>query len=147
MHIFELQKETKTMKKHLFTLFLGLMFMVPVGLNAQSTDGVVKGKRGGYLMGGEQQVNFEVVTNGTTIKFFPCGADGNALAEAPSVADITIVSVETSQKVAQTEVPLQDGSFTLNYTLDYPIYMYAVSYTLNGATNTVKFRVPGAQAR
>lgn len=135
------------MKKLLFTLFLSLIFMVPMGLNAQSTDGVVKGKRGGYLIGGEQQVNFEVVTTGTTLKFYPCTNDGSALTETPASADITIIAIETTQKVTQNEIPLQDGSFTMNYDLDYPIYMYAVSYSMNGKTETVKFRVPGAQAR
>jgi hypothetical protein len=135
------------MKKHLFTLILSLIFIVPMGLNAQSTDGVAKGKRGGYIIGGEQQVNFEVVTSGSTLKFYPCTANGSALAEAPAVVDITVVGIETTQKVTQTEIPLQDGSFTVNYDLDYPIYMYSVSYTMNGETNTVKFRVPGAQAR
>jgi hypothetical protein len=136
------------MKKHLFTLILSLIFIVPMGLNAQSTEGVAKGKRGGYIMGGEQQVNFEVVTNGTTLKFFPCTADGSALTEAPATVDITIIAIETTKKVTQTEIPLIDGSFTVNYNLDYPMYMYAVSYTMNGQQNTMKFRVPGApQAR
>ncbi len=135
------------MKKHLFAFILSLIFIVPLGLNAQSTDGVAKGKRGGYMIGGEQQVNFEVVTSGSTLKFFPCTADGSALAEAPAVADITVIAIETSQKLVQNEVPLEDGSFTVNYNLDYPIYMYSISYTINGENNTVKFRVPGAQAR
>jgi hypothetical protein len=135
------------MKKHLLTLILSLIFIVPVSLNAQSIDVVAKGKHGGYLMGGEQQVNFEVVTNGSVIKFFPCGADGSALAEAPAVADISVIAIETSKMVTQNAVPLQDGSFSVTYELDYPIYMYAVSYTMNGTTNTVKFRVPGAEAR
>ncbi|MBK7965410.1 MAG: hypothetical protein IPK10_09055 [Bacteroidetes bacterium] len=135
------------MKKHLFTLFLSLIFMVPMGLNAQTTEGVAKGKRGGYIIGEEQQINFEVVTNGSTLKFYPCSADGVSLTEAPAVADITIIAIETSQKLTQNEIPLKDGSFTMEYNLDYPIYMYAVSYTMNGKTDTVKFRVPGAQAR
>lgn len=119
-----------------------------MGLNAQSTDGVAKGKRGGYIMSDEQQVSFEVVTNGSTLKFFPCTTDGSALAEAPATADITIIAIETTKKLTQTEIPLIDGSFTVNYDLDYPIYMYSVSYTMNGQQNTMKFRVPGApQAR
>ena len=111
------------MKKHLFTLILSLIFIVPMGLNAQSADGVDKGKRGGYIMGGEQQVNFEVVTNGTTLKFFPCTSDGSVLTEAPATADITIIAIETTKKVTQTEIPLLDGSFTVNYDLGYPYYI------------------------
>lgn len=136
------------MKKHLFTLILSLFIMVPAGLNAQSADGVAKGKRGGYIMGAEGQVNFEVVTKGTAIHFYPCTIDGSALAEAPATVDITIIAIETTQKLTVNEVAMEDGSFTVNYNLDFPIYMYSVSYVKNGEQTTLKYRVPGApQAR
>lgn len=131
------------MKKHLFSMIFTLMLIVPIGLMAQS-DKIVKGKRGGYIVGGEQQVYFEIVDNGTKVSFFPCDVNGEKLKVNPSKAEITIVAIETTKQFNQKDVELNNGAFTVNPPRDYPIYMYGINYTFNDQQYGIKFRVPGS---
>ncbi len=131
------------MKKHFLTLLFAFLMIIPFTMSAQ-TDDLVKGKRGGYIVGGEQQVYFEIVDDGSKIRFYPCDKAGEALKVTPEMADITIVYVESSKQHFEKDVEINDGAFTVTPSREYPVYIYGINYTYNDQQNAVKFRAPGA---
>lgn len=131
------------MKKHLLSLIFTLLVVAPIALFAQS-DNLVKGKRGGYMVSGDQQVFFEIVNVGNKVNFYPCDNNGELLKVAPTDVNITVVFVETTKQQTTNDVKLQNGAYTVSAEGDYPVYMYGINYTYNDQQNAVKFRVPGA---
>ncbi|MBK7887406.1 MAG: hypothetical protein IPJ86_08910 [Bacteroidetes bacterium] len=131
------------MKKQLFSLIFSLVMILPIGLMAQS-DKLVKGKRGGYIVGGEQQVYFEIVDDGSKVNFYPCDMNGESLKVMPEMADITIVAIETTKQHFEKDVRINNGAFTVVPPRDYPLYLYSISYTFNDQQHAVKFRAPDA---
>lgn len=131
------------MKKHLLSFFFTLALLVPVALQAQTPE-AGKGKHGGFIVGGEQQVYFEIVDDGTKITFYPCDKSGDILKVVPTVADLSVVYLLTTEQYQQKSVELNSGAFTMVPPRDYPVYMYSISYDFNGQHNAVKFRKPGS---
>ncbi len=131
------------MKKHFISLIFSLLLVLPSVLFAQS-DNLVKGKRGGYIVGGEQQVFFEIVDNGGKISFYPCDRNGEILKVVPTSADIMVAYIESTQQYYQKEVKLMDGAFSVNPPRDYAVFLYGINYTFNDQPCAVKFRAPGA---
>ncbi|MBK9400819.1 MAG: hypothetical protein IPN36_08110 [Bacteroidetes bacterium] len=131
------------MKKQLFSLIFSLVMILPIGLMAQS-DKLVKGKRGGYIVAGEQQVYFEIVDDGSKVNFYPCDINGESLKVMPEIADITIVYIETTKIHYEKDVRIKDGVFSVYPPREYPIYIYGINYTFNDQQGAVKFRAPDA---
>lgn len=132
------------MKKHLFAIVLGLIFIVPTAIIAQTSESIVKGTHGGYIMNSNQPVNFEVVDTGTEIKFHTNNATSSTAKINITDVNITIVFLETTKTVAMENVTPVDGVYSVSPNRDYPIFMYSISYKLNGQDQAVKFRVPGS---
>ncbi|MBL7922875.1 MAG: hypothetical protein JNL88_01620 [Bacteroidia bacterium] len=133
------------MKKLLLSLIFSLVILAPLALQAQ-TDAVAKGKRGGYLVTSAEQnsVSFEIVDNGSEVKIFPCGPNGEMLSVVPTEAEITVVYLSTTIQHHEKEVQLTNGAFTINPPREYPIYMYGIRYIFNDQEFSVKYRIPGS---
>jgi hypothetical protein len=124
---------------HLFLICL-IAFLIPFSSTASSTSEDGKGKRGGVIVGGQQELYFEIVDDGAKVSFYPCDKDGNMLTVVPTQAEITIVYIATAEQYHQRNVALTEGAFTVIPPRDMKIYMYAISCPFKDETIGVKYR-------
>lgn len=124
-----------------------LALMVPTLLMAQG-DQVRKGQRGGDLIGGEKQAYLEVVKTGSGASFYPVDQNGGMLRTMPVNASITMVAADALTQDVRENVALENGCFSVGAaSFDYPVYMYAIKYQVNGEDVVLKYRVPGVTPR
>lgn len=124
---------------HLLLICL-IAFLIPVSSIALDSSEEGKGKRGGVIAGGQQDLFFEIVDDGSKVSFYPCDKDGNMLTVVPTQAEITIVYIATAEQYHQRNVVLTEGAFTVHPPRDMKIYMYAISCSYKEETVGVKYR-------
>ena len=143
-------KKLCSMKLKLFTAVLILLgFTAPQFVNAQANDKApiasppesVKGPHGGMIIGSDN-IRFEMVDNGTTVCYYPVNKSGQISNSVPTVATCTIVYADLSQHYQQTNVQLTNGCFTITPPRDYPMYLYAIETSFNGAPIVAKYALP-----
>ena len=140
-----MKSNREKMKNCIIRYLILFASFLPFLVNAQETGNTpAKGKRGGHLLKGDDQVYFEIVDNGTKVSFYPCDRNGDILTAVPTDADITIVYIATSETYYQPDVKLSEGAFTIYPPRDMPIYIYAIGYGPKESRNVVKFRDPSA---
>lgn len=124
-----------------------LALMVPSLLMAQG-DQARKGQRGGDLIGSDKQAYLEVVKTSTGASFYPVDQNGGMLRTMPVNASITLVATDALTQDIRENIPLENGCFSVGPAgFDYPVYMYAIKYQLNGEDLVFKYRVPGVRPR
>ena len=130
------------MKKLVFLFII----VLPALCFAQPDSG--KGKRGGHLIpvSAQSALSFEIVDNGSTVSFYPMDREGNTPSVALENVDITVVALSTTVQLNEKNVQLREGAFTVPSSMDYPVYMYAISYTIDGKAYAVKHRLEGVGA-
>ncbi len=135
------------MKKIICSLVLALAIVIPSVLNAQDAQ-PVKGKRGGSIIGGAQEVYFEAVQKPDGMVFYPCNSKGEMLSVVPTSVDVLVVAASGNEQHELRNITLNEGCFkVVNPAMTYMPYMYVLSYEKNGQKNVIKYRIPGVQAR
>jgi len=125
--------------------FFVFALLLPLISQAQEpSTALPKGKRGGYLVKGDDKVYFEIIDDGTKVSFFPCDSKGDILTPAPVEAEITIVYLATAVTHFEPDVKLTEGAFTIYPPREMPIYIYAIGYGPKENRTVVKFRDPAA---
>ena len=117
-----------------------IAFLLPFASISKASSDEGKGKRGGVVVGGQQDLYFEIVDDGSKVSFYPCDKDGNILTVVPTHAEVTIVYIATAEQYHQRNVALTEGAFTVTPPRDMKIYMYAVSCPYKDETVGVKYR-------
>lgn len=125
-------------------LILFASFLPFMGIAQEPGNTTARGKRGGHLVKGDDQVYFEIVDNGSKVSFYPCDRNGDILTAVPTDADITIVYIATAVTHYEPDVKLSEGAFTIYPPREMPIYIYAIAYGPKENRTVVKFRDPSA---
>lgn len=117
-----------------------IAFLIPVSVISKASSEEDKGKRGGVIVGGQQDLYFEIVDDGAKVSFYPCDKEGNILSVVPTEAEITIVYISTADQFNQRNVTLTEGAFTVTPPRDMKIYMYAINCAYKDQTVGIKYR-------
>ncbi|MFM2156921.1 MAG: hypothetical protein RL516_1670 [Bacteroidota bacterium] len=128
-------------------LLAAITFMLGGIVNAQTSENIVKGMHGGVVFGSDD-LKFEFVEKGSDVLVYPVAADGKMLSTVPTHATINIVPMAVKLAEEFKNVEFANGCFKVTREdAQLPLYIVAISTSLNEKNYEAKYVIPNVQAR